>query len=317
MSVTLTNSVDITSTSATELQEFATNVADVAPEIAAKTPEQLKADYRVLQVDMAKVRTQVSPGIPCTDADGYTNKQDVLVAPRGVMNIRYELDEDQKMDPNYNPNLATNRCNINVVWDEADTGNENDDPDAGISSTRPYELKYASDCFARKKHYEKFGDTSLYASWNDGCYGDYVVKYDGNESWNYYTVKNMSSCKNYKSNRLTSCGHGIKPYYPTSYGSRQWDDFAPTSDSTGDCRSQSISVSAGPISISGDYTQCETQKIYKYAEDGKMSSYWKGMRDGTRSTQHQVSVKYPQIAGRPHWSHWLNSDACIACIGIK
>lgn len=54
-----------------------------------------------------------------------------------------------------------------------------------------------------------------------------------------------------------------------------------------------IGVSAGPISIGGDYTHCETQKIYKYAEDGKMSYYWKGKRDGTRATQHQVSVKYP------------------------
>lgn len=48
-----------------------------------------------------------------------------------------------------------------------------------------------------------------------------------------------------------------------------------------------------------------------------MSSYWNGKRDGTRATQHQVSVKYPHIAGRPHWSHWLNSDACLGCVGIE
>ncbi|MEU1494846.1 hypothetical protein ABZ456_31960 [Streptomyces sp. NPDC005776] len=315
--VTSTISSDITSTTAgvAVLQEFATNVAEVSPETAAKTPAQLQADYRVLQVDMKKVHAQASPGIPCTDVDGYANAKDVLVAPRGATGIRYEVDEDQARDPNYNPTLATNRCNLNIFWEEADTG-DLDDPDAS-TATAPYTSKYASDCFARKRYYDNSFGSSVYASYNDACYGDYIVKYDGNPSWNYFTVKNMSSCKNYKATRLTSCGHGIQPYYPTSKGTRYWDDWAPTSDSTGDCRSKSVSVSAGPISVSGDYTHCEVQKIYKYAEAGKMSSYWKGMRDGTRATQHQVSVRYPQTAGYPHWSHWLNSDACLACVGTK
>ncbi|MFJ1975303.1 hypothetical protein ACIO93_42545 [Streptomyces sp. NPDC087903] len=310
--VTSANSGDITTTTAgaAALREFASKIAKASPGITAKTANQLEADYSVLQVDVEKVRSQVAPGVSCADADGYINTEDVLVAPRGVTNIRYEIDEDQELDPQDDPDAAANRCNTNIVWDEADTGGTNDDPDAGASTTRPYDYKYASDCFARKKHYKKDGDLNIYESWNDGCYADYVVRYDGNAAWNYYTVKSMSTCKNNQSNMLLSCGHGVKQNKAKNDGRPQWDDWAPNSDSTGDCRSKSISVSAGPISVGGSYTHCEKQKIYKYTEAGKMSSYWKDRRDGTRGTQHQISVKYPP-GSRPHWSHWLNSDACI------
>jgi hypothetical protein len=312
VSVASGNSADITTTTAgaAALQEFAAAVSEMSPETAAKSLNQLQTDYRVLQVDMAKVRSQVAPGIPCTNAEGYANTQDVLIAPRGALNIRYVVDEDQTMDPQYNPTDAANRCNVNILWDEADTGNPNDDPDTGTTA-RPYDYKYASDCFARKKYYVKSGDRNWYFSWNDGCYANWVVKYDGDRMWNYYTVKAMSSCKNVEVSRLTSCGHGIKQNKEQNLGAPQWDDWAPNADSVGDCRTKSVSVSSGPISISGDYTHCETQKIYKYSEAGKMSSYWKGKKDGTRGTQHQVAVKYPPSAGRPHWTHGLNSDGCL------
>jgi hypothetical protein len=311
------NSADITATAtgAATLQEFARNVAAMSPETAAKTPDQMQADYRVLQVDMEQVRSRMAPGGRCAGEDGAVHTQDLLIAPREATGIRYVSAEHLRLDTGWDPSGVADRCDVDVMWDEPHTGDPNDDTGVGANA-RPYEYRYASDCFARKKHYKVSGDLKIYMSWNDGCYANYVVRHDGNQSWNYYTVKSMSSCKNVQAKRLKSCGHGVKQNQAQNNGRPQWDDWAPIADSVGDCRTRSISVSAGPISVSSDYTHCEEQKIYKYAEAGKMSSYWKGKRDNTRGTQHQISVKYPQSAGRPHWTHWLNSDACL-CLGIN
>ncbi|MEU9208661.1 hypothetical protein AB0D27_12090 [Streptomyces sp. NPDC048415] len=339
VSVTASNADNITGTAAgtAELQEFADHMKDAtegspsnaaataAPKgivpaafrtptgehIAVPTIGRLTSSYRVLKVDMEKVQASIAPGASCANAEGDTDIEDVLVVPPGATNIRYET-TDSLESGTPGSDGQPDRCDVSVVWDEADTGNTNDDL-AAPAANRPYDFKYAGDCFGRKNNNVTLSGRAVRISWNDGCYADDVVRYDGNSAWNYYTVKSISTCANDHASVLTSCGHGIKQDKAKEAGNPQWQDWAPRSDSTGDCRTKSISVSAGPISIGGDYRHCDTQKIYKYTEAGKMSSYWEGKRDGTRGTEHQISVKMPQVAGRPHWTHWLNSDACIAC----
>lgn len=310
VAVTSSNSGDITASAEGQsaLAEFASNVSDDAPQLAVRNASDLAADYRVLQVDMTQVRSKIAPGAECLDADGNVYAQDLLVAPRSVENIRYEISEDVLRDPNYDPRVAESRCKADVYWDETAPEDVNDDPNVA-ARVAPYTQKYASDCFSRKARYKDMFGFNAYVSYNDSCWSDYVTKYDGNATWNYYSVKAPSSCHVNNASYMTSCGHGVERNAAKGPAVK-WDDWAPASDSNGSCRDKSVSVSVGPLSVGGSYTHCETQQIHKYAQNGQMSSYWKGKETGTRATQHQVSVKVAQNAGRPRWSHWINSDAC-------
>ncbi|WNI31506.1 hypothetical protein OG322_22715 [Streptomyces sp. NBC_01260] len=313
VAVTSSNSGDITSSAEGRraLTEFASSVSGDAPQLAVRSAADLATDYRVLQVNMTQIRSQIAPGVKCVDAEGDTYVQDLLVAPRTVENIRYEVSADILQDPNYNPNVAESRCKADVFWDETAPEDVNDDPDVA-ARVAPYTQKYASDCFSRKAQYKSFLGDNVYFSYNDSCWSDYVTKYDGNSTWNYYSVKAPSSCHKNTATFLTSCGHGVERNAAKGPAVK-WDDWAPAADSNGSCRDKSISVSVGPLSVGGSYTHCETQKIHKYAQNGQMSSYWAGKEEGTRATQHQVSVKVAQNAGRPRWTHWINSDACLPC----
>ncbi|NEC68139.1 hypothetical protein [Streptomyces sp. SID9727] len=311
VTVTSVNSGDITASveGKSELAEFGEAVRDEAPELAARSVSDLAVDYRVLKVDMKQVRAQFAPGVACVDGDGNSRAEDVIVAPRNAENIRYELSGDAQRDPNYDPAKQGNRCDPDLFWDEGASPEVDDDP-AASAPVRPYTEKYASACFARKSQWKDIYGIYLEVSYNDSCWSDYVTKYDGNSSWNYYSVKAPSSCHIARGTYLTSCGHGVERNAAKGPVVK-WDDWAPAADSNGDCRDKGISVSVGPLSVGGSYTHCEKQNIYKYAEDGKMSSYWKGKVTGTRATQHQVSVRVAQNAGRPRWTHWINSDACV------
>ncbi|WP_405187286.1 hypothetical protein OG582_38800 (plasmid) [Streptomyces anulatus] len=304
--MTLANSADITQTSdgATELTEFATrNTAS----LDGATPGDigtLRSKYKVLNVDMTKVANTLGATKACEVKD------ETLVAPRSATGITYIVNPDQEFDPDYNPALGLDPCKLNLEW-EAVTPDETAQDDGVDATARPYPQMIASDCFARKWHVEKSNNVQKKSSWNDACYQNWVERFDGNGSWNYYTKKALSTC-GVTVGRLISCGHGVKRN--TSGPAVQWMDWAPTaSQDRNDCRTRSIGVSLLNVSVGGDFDLCERQLINKYAEAGKMSGYWKGKVQSARSTAHQVAVKVGQNAGRPKWKHWTNSDVCWAC----
>ncbi|WP_143681419.1 hypothetical protein [Streptomyces sp. 2R] len=311
--VSLANSADITQTTAggQELTDFAArNAANLDP-AATESLTKLRGKFQVLKIDVAKVLATLGRTTPC-GSPGEKLIGETLIAPRSVSNIIYKVNPEQALEPDYNPNLGLDACKLNVEWDEAAPGDSTQDDEVNPAATRPYAQMIAADCFARKWHWEDVLGTHTATSWNDACYQNWVERYDGNSSWNYYTKKAMSSCKAYKG-RLISCGHGVERAStgPTVY----WIDWAPTAtQDRNDCRTRAIGVSLFNVSVGGDFDLCERQVINKYSEAGKMSSYWKGKVTSTRSTAHQVAVKVTQSSPRPKWHHWINSDTCIGCL---
>lgn len=305
VAVTNSNSVDVTTTSAgeAELAEFAARHSDTLRSSGARSLAALQSDYKVLKVDVNEVYATAGASPSACGIESET-----LVAPASATNIVYRSDIEERSSAD----SGTDDCQFSVEWDEITPDETTQDDPGSDKSARPYAQKYASACFSRKWHYEEIGN-KFKASWNDGCYQNWVERNDGNSTWNYYTKKVLSTCFAEKGH-LTSCGHGVKraPSGPKV----SWEDWAPNaSQDRNDCRSRSLSVSLNNVSVGGEFDICEKQLINKYEEAGKMSSYWKGrIWDSARGTAHQVAVKVGQNSGRPKWRHWLNSDVCIGCL---
>ncbi|MFJ9664151.1 hypothetical protein ACIRPP_05945 [Streptomyces sp. NPDC101219] len=310
------NSTDLTMTVAAEaeLTQFVDrNSADLAATTARSTTNDLKKKYRVYRVDLEKIEQALGGSGACG------KDTETLILPGNAMKIRYAANEDLHQQPT-DPEAASTQvaaeadCEPDLLWDEPTYGSDteqDDPPQEGASAraaNRPYAQMIAGDCFTRKKQRKKFAGNSYYTSWNDSCYKNYVERYDGNPKWNYYSKFAKSTCGGVGKWRLKSCGHGVKRN--TSGPAVHWLDWAPNaSQDRNDCRSRSASVSLKNITVSQSYDVCEKQLIYKYAEAGKMSSYWRGTATSTRGTAHQVSVYVGQKAGRPKWTHWTNSNA--------
>ncbi|QDQ09612.1 hypothetical protein [Streptomyces spectabilis] len=336
-----TNSADITHTQdgRDELADFAKRNSEQLVEPGRKSlrkmstaaaVSELEGDYKVLEVDMDKVADELElPEGACSERGG-----EVLVAPRNAVNITYSTAPAQgstdktadAADAAADAQLAveelaetSDSCNLNVEWEESSEPDDmaQDDPEettGGVSvkaaAVRPYAQKIASDCLRRKTLSAKWLGRKIYAAFNDSCYQNWVERYDGNKTWNFYSKRAMSTCDSYGSWRIKQCGHGVKrnPSGPAV----RWQDWAPNaSQDRNDCRSRSASVSLWKASVSASFDVCEKQLIFKYREPGKMSSYWKGKASHSRGTQHQVAVKLGQYSGRPKWKHWINVGATV------
>ncbi|GGR95690.1 hypothetical protein GCM10010252_38100 [Streptomyces aureoverticillatus] len=319
------NTDDITATREghKELTEFASHNSDeltgagkgrLKAKRSAVRAADLRGDYRVLEVDMSKVASQLN--LPASVCEGRDSE--VLVAPQSVTNITYTVNDGETgmpLDSDEAPDRP-DRCDLSVEWEEAPEADDavQDDPEEAsqgssfkaAAATRPYAKKIAGNCFRRKVAGTKWVDGSkISTAFNDSCYQNWVEKYDGNKSWNFYSKRAMSTCDSYGNFAIKSCGHGVKrnPSGPKVY----WQDWAPiASQDRNDCRARSASVTLWKVSVAANFDVCDKQLIYKYSEAGKMSSYWKGSARSSRGTQHQVAVKVGQHNGRPKWKHWTN-----------
>lgn len=142
------------------------------------------------------------------------------------------------------------------------------------------------------------------------CYKKYVLKNDGNGTWNYYAIDSWTSCQSTAGWWLTSCGKG----HQVDSGGTQWHDYAPQDSSPNiNCRTIDLSISVEVFGLGGSYTHCEEQRVYLYPEGGKMSTYWKGavLPDRLRTTRHRSSIRQPQANARPDWSNWFNQETVI------
>ncbi|MBW5424785.1 hypothetical protein GKQ77_25005 [Streptomyces sp. BG9H] len=324
--VTKANTDDITETTSgrEELADFTNrNLGEISeiPQGALKgkrfsiQASELQSEYKVLEVETSTVASELAlPASACEDRDS-----EILVVPQSVTNISYTVgdgetgapldwDTGTPVSPDEDPG-SPDSCNLSVEWEEAPDAEDTvqDDPEeATPSATRPYAKKIASDCFRRKVARAYWpGGGSVKTAYNDSCYQNWVEKHDGSDSWNYYSKRALSTCDRYGNFAIKSCGHGVKR--KSSGPTIHWQDWAPNaSQDRNDCRARSASVTLYSVSVSANFDICDKQLIHKYAEAGKMSSYWKGTARSARGTQHQVSVKTNQRQGRPKWKHWTN-----------
>jgi len=137
--------------------------------------------------------------------------------------------------------------------------------------------------------------------WIDHCYRVSKVYDDGDSIYDHFTLEHWATAKSkgayYLKNARIYCAK--KAGSTTTF---YWTDWSPRSDLNLSCQSISLTVTSGPISISGDiYQACETWDITKYAEAGKFKNEWKGSKKNTdREVAYMVSVKVPQ--GK--WASW-------------
>ncbi|GIH98075.1 hypothetical protein Pta02_00840 [Planobispora takensis] len=250
--------------------------------------------YRVLSVDTRKIL----PNPKCRRGT------ETVIFPKETTQVRYVSGPRSAED-------GTDPCLITVEWDDAGPDQKaQDDPqsaDGAVAAlAEPYIEMYHSYCAARK--YET-------TWWQEPCYKRFVLKNDGNSSWNYYSFEAWNVCRSDDpdvpgTHYLISCGRGQEagadspPLYSV--------DYAPQQGSYGNCRPVSVNVELGlsPWTVGGSYTHCDELRVYDYPEAGKMSTYFKGQTDQQRVTRHQVSVRVGQNNGRPTWSNWFNGETC-------
>lgn len=257
---------------------------------AARSAQAVASEYNVISVDVAKIL----PDSRCERGP------ETLILPRSTTQVRYIGGPRNDQDGN-------NPCLVTVEWDDRDPDpHAQDDPQSGsrqalAAAEAPYVEQYHEYCAARKT-YTDF--------WEEPCYKRFVLKYDGNSSWNYYSFEAWNTCRNtIAAGALISCGRGQEAAAdsPTLYSV----DYSPQNPSTGTCRSISYEVQLYSVfTVGGSYNHCEEQLVYDYPEPGKMSTYWKGETTSQRTTRHQVSVKVAQNDGRPQWTNWFNGETC-------
>ncbi|GGV36245.1 hypothetical protein [Streptomyces spectabilis] len=180
----------------------------------AAAANELEGDYKVLEVDMGKVADELElPEGACSDRGG-----EVLVAPRNAVNITYSTAPAQDAadkaadagDAAADAQLAleelaetSDSCNLNVEWEESSEPDDMTqyDPEqtpegasVKAAAVRPYAQKIASDCFRRKTLSAKWLGRKIYAAFNDSCYQNWVERYDGNKTWNFYSKRALSTC---------------------------------------------------------------------------------------------------------------------------
>ncbi|GAA1018608.1 hypothetical protein Aple_065610 [Acrocarpospora pleiomorpha] len=286
-----TNSEDITRSKSGNrlLNEFSQRM-QAKGITALKSTEAMTSQYDVISVDLAKI-------LPDSRCKRGTES---LILPKSTTEVRYIGGPRNEQD-------GTNPCMVTVEWDDQDPDPQaQDDPQSrsekavGILEA-PYVEQYHEYCAARKT-YTGF--------WEEPCYKRFVLKYDGNSTWNYYSFEAWNTCQaNVLLGELISCGRGQEAAAdsPTLYSV----DFSPQNPSTGNCRAVSYEVQLyNAFTVGGSYNHCDEQRVYDYPEPGKMSTYYKGQTEYLRTTRHQVSVKVAQNDGRPQWTNWFNGETC-------
>jgi hypothetical protein len=136
------------------------------------------------------------------------------------------------------------------------------------------------------------------AYWFDTCYRWGYVRNDGDSRRDYFVFDQYGTCKSKGVWAMRYCGLGDqkKPGSPTGIS---WDDWSPGADSSGDCRTLGLSVSAGPGGGGVTFQACEKMDITKYAAAPMFSNYWRAGDKGwvyrsERKVRYLVSMAVAQ-----------------------
>ena len=129
--------------------------------------------------------------------------------------------------------------------------------------------------------------------WFDHCRQFGYIASDGDTSRDHWVLKQYGTCKSNSGWRMSLCS--LSSVRASGTATQYWEDWAPTADSSGACRTISISVTAFGVGVSGSYNACETNDITKGAAAGSFGSAWKGsVASSERAVRSQIAVGVPQ-----------------------
>lgn len=129
--------------------------------------------------------------------------------------------------------------------------------------------------------------------WFDRCTQSGGIFNDTDPDAGHSFMKYWGTCKSNQSFHVQTCG--LESYKSTSGQSAMielaWEDWAPKEDSTGACRSVSLSISSFGIGLGGAYTACDQVNITKYVEPAHFSNEFitPSAYLADRSVQYQIS----------------------------
>ncbi len=112
-----------------------------------------------------------------------------------------------------------------------------------------------------------------------------------------YVYKLFSTCGPNANWLIRECGVGTKTS-PNAGAGVGWTDWAPKQDTTGGCRTISLSLNISAFTVGGNFQNCEENDITKEATAPNFKSAWKfgGTAGGTtanRSPALQIGVRWP------------------------
>ena len=130
--------------------------------------------------------------------------------------------------------------------------------------------------------------------WMDRCTQWGHIVNDGDSSRDHWVFKTYATCKSLADWNIQTCTLSSKRTIAT--GLQYWEDWAPRADSSGNCRTVSVGVSAYGVSVSGSYSACDQVDITKGAAAGTFSNTFRTPSSHLqeRSVQYQLAVGVPQ-----------------------
>lgn len=154
------------------------------------------------------------------------------------------------------------------------------------AAAKPSFVWYTPTCAARYTQKEPGANVSI--AWMDSCTRWGKVTNDGDRQRDHWVFKQYATCKGVGNWALSLCEIGS--YRTAGTSTLSWEDWAPRADSSGSCRSTSLSVSAHGIGVSGSFTACENLDITKGAAGANFKSAWRGwVINSERATQYQIA----------------------------
>lgn len=167
-------------------------------------------------------------------------------------------------------------------------------PQSAVRSGSYWKLT-GSDCFGRWRHD---------GTYIDACWRESVFIGDGDTKRTWFALQYWATAGP-DTKLLESAALRAK----SSNANAAWSDWSPRSDSTGNCRTTSVSVSLLGLGVGESYDRCETWDITKFAspQDGIRNKYsWDGggILKGSphdREVALAMSVAIPQSDTNQGW----------------
>jgi hypothetical protein len=182
------------------------------------------------------------------------------------------------------PEITSSDGTLNAVFplEEAPSAN------GGVEAAPPYVVDNPASCSARLTAPGVDGFMDRCGQWS------YVAN-STDRTFGHYAFKQWATCWTSDAWWLGSCE--LSGALDSTSGPAEWEDWAPRSDTDGACRSISLGISFGGLSVSGSYNGCERNAIRKGAAAGDFGSEWRGWVFGkNREAAYRVALKSPLTA---------------------
>jgi hypothetical protein len=183
--------------------------------------------------------------------------------------------------------------------------------DSGIetisATAAPYWSLKFSDCFTRTYYYG--GQPTEQLGWMDTCYHMHKVVNDGDGTWDYWDLHGFATVDATHKYAYTDDAyvHVYRCCGPTMY----WFDWQPRGDRSGNCGTQTLSISYAGAGLSFGHSVCEWWLLTKYAAAGAIKVTWDGFTQGAREVALMSAVKVANGSSNPTW--YVSWNATMYC----